>query len=104
MNVNAKMILAESTPGICGGGVKENNRGVNSNMIYLIYYKNLCKCHSVLPPSTTKKEKKPFILITSSISLLLCNVTVFTSSKIRVWASWVDMILCTICSLRISEI
>jgi hypothetical protein len=28
---------------------------VNSSMIYLIYYKN--KCHTVLPPSTTVKEK-----------------------------------------------
>jgi hypothetical protein len=27
-------------------------------MIYLICCKNLCKCHSVPPPSTTIKEKK----------------------------------------------
>jgi hypothetical protein len=35
--------------------------GVNSNIIYLIYYKNFCKCHNVPPPSTTKilKIKKP---------------------------------------------
>jgi hypothetical protein len=31
--------------------------GVNSNMICLIYYKNFCKCHSVLPASTTIKNK-----------------------------------------------
>jgi hypothetical protein len=25
--------------------------------MYLIHYKNLCKCHTVLPPSTTIKKK-----------------------------------------------
>jgi hypothetical protein len=34
---------------------------MNSSMIYLIYCKNICKCHNVPPPSTTiKKEKKFF--------------------------------------------
>jgi hypothetical protein len=27
-------------------------------MIYLIYYKNLCKCHNVPPPIITIKEKE----------------------------------------------
>jgi hypothetical protein len=31
---------------------------VNSTMIYLIYYKNFCKCHNVPPPRTTIKKKK----------------------------------------------
>jgi hypothetical protein len=31
--------------------------GVNLTMIYLIYYKNFCKWHSVPPPSTTIKIK-----------------------------------------------
>jgi hypothetical protein len=31
--------------------------GVDSSMIYLTYCKNLCKGHSVLPPSTTMKKK-----------------------------------------------
>jgi hypothetical protein len=31
---------------------------INSSMIYLIYYKNLCKCHNVPPPSTTIKIKQ----------------------------------------------
>jgi hypothetical protein len=31
---------------------------VNSCMIYLKDYKNLCKCHNVSPPITTIKEKK----------------------------------------------
>jgi hypothetical protein len=38
-----------------GGGIKENDGGVNSNMIYLIYCKNFCKCLNVPPPSTTIK-------------------------------------------------
>jgi hypothetical protein len=32
--------------------------GVNSNMIYLIYCKNFCKCHNVPPSSTTIKKKE----------------------------------------------
>jgi hypothetical protein len=42
-----------------GVEIKENNGGVNSNMVYLIYYKSICKCYSVSPPSPTiKKEEK----------------------------------------------
>jgi hypothetical protein len=29
---------------------------VNSSIIYLIYCKNICKCHNVLPPSIIKKK------------------------------------------------
>jgi hypothetical protein len=32
--------------------------GVNSSMIYLIYYKNFCKCYNVPPSTTIKKEDK----------------------------------------------
>jgi hypothetical protein len=32
---------------------------VNSSMIYLIYFKNICKCHNVPLPSTTIKIKVP---------------------------------------------
>jgi hypothetical protein len=33
--------------------------GVNSNVIYLIYYENICKCHNISPPAQQlKKEKK----------------------------------------------
>jgi hypothetical protein len=32
-------------------------KGVNSSMIYSIYFK-FCKCHNVPPPSTTIKLKK----------------------------------------------
>jgi hypothetical protein len=30
--------------------------GVNSNMTYLIYYKNICKCYFVALPSITIKK------------------------------------------------
>jgi hypothetical protein len=36
--------------------MKENGGGVNSNMMYLIYYKNFCKCHNVPSPSKTIKK------------------------------------------------
>jgi hypothetical protein len=29
---------------------------MNSCMIYLIHYKNLCKCHNVSPPITIKEK------------------------------------------------
>jgi hypothetical protein len=47
MYVNAKMISVETTPGIKGGRIKENDGRVDSSMIYLIYCKNFCKCHNV---------------------------------------------------------
>jgi hypothetical protein len=43
------MIPVETTPGMGRGGKMENDRGLNSSMIYLIYYKNFCKCHNVPP-------------------------------------------------------
>jgi hypothetical protein len=41
------MILLEMIPGMGEGETKENCGGGNSNMIYLIYSKNFCKCHNV---------------------------------------------------------
>jgi hypothetical protein len=55
--VNAKMIAVETVPGIWGLGIKRAKKGMNSSVIYLMYSKNLCKCHSA-PPSSTIKEKK----------------------------------------------
>jgi hypothetical protein len=55
-----KMIPVETTPGMGGGRIKENDGGGwNSTMMYLRYYKNFCKCQNVPPPSTqhNKKEK-----------------------------------------------
>jgi hypothetical protein len=58
--------------------------GVNSNMIYLVHCKNLskCKCHNVLPPSTSIKEKKELfsvfkvhILVSSMLYLLVKAVS-----------------------------
>jgi hypothetical protein len=46
-------------------GMKNSSGGGNSNMIYLIQYKNLCKCecHSVPPLSTTIKKKKVIFML-----------------------------------------
>jgi hypothetical protein len=49
-----KMISIETIPGMEREGVKENGGGMNSSTIYLLYYRNFCKCHSVPPPSTIK--------------------------------------------------
>jgi hypothetical protein len=43
-------------PGMGESRIKENGERVNS--IYLIYCKNLCKCHNVPLPSTTKNKRK----------------------------------------------
>jgi hypothetical protein len=32
--------------------------GMNSNIMYLIYCKNFCKCHNVSLPNTTIKERR----------------------------------------------
>jgi hypothetical protein len=40
--INGKMILVETI----SSGVKENDGGVHSSMIY---FRNLCKCHNVHP-------------------------------------------------------
>jgi hypothetical protein len=49
MYVNAKMIPAETVPGIRGGGRKRAVEGVNSGILCLTHCKNLCKCHNVPP-------------------------------------------------------
>jgi recombinational DNA repair protein RecR len=61
MYVNVKLIEVETLPGR-GWRIKESGGGGgNSNMIYLILHKSLCKCQNVSPPSTTiKKLKKKF--------------------------------------------
>jgi hypothetical protein len=38
------------------GGLRRAMERVNSTMIYLIYCRNFCKCHNVLPASTTTKK------------------------------------------------
>jgi hypothetical protein len=50
------MISAETTSGIGGGEIKENNR-VNWTILFLIH----CKYHNVsLPSKTIKKQKREF--------------------------------------------
>jgi hypothetical protein len=39
-------------------GITENDGGVNSSMINLIYCKNFCKCHNVPPTQHNNKNKK----------------------------------------------
>jgi hypothetical protein len=39
-------------------GRKRAVEGVNSSVICLIYYKNLCKCYNVHPPHTAIKKYK----------------------------------------------
>jgi hypothetical protein len=60
MHVNAKLRTVEAIPGNRGGEIKKSSRGENSRMMYLIHCKNLCKCYSVPPSSTTTKGKKTF--------------------------------------------
>jgi hypothetical protein len=58
MYVNEEKILGETVPDIREGGSKRAVEGVNSIMIYLIQFKNLCKCSNIPPPSTTIMTKK----------------------------------------------
>jgi hypothetical protein len=44
MYENGKMRPVETIPRMGRGRIKENDRGVNSTMMY---YKNFCKCHNV---------------------------------------------------------
>jgi hypothetical protein len=44
MYVNAKMISVEATPGVRGGGMRESSGERYLSMIYVIHFKNLCKC------------------------------------------------------------
>jgi hypothetical protein len=44
------MIPVETVAGMRGGGWRAVE-GVNSSMIYLVYCKNLCKCHNVPHPA-----------------------------------------------------
>jgi hypothetical protein len=60
MYVNGKITPVETIPGMGGVRDKDNDGGVNSSMISLIYYKKFCKCHNVPPPSTIYKKKKKF--------------------------------------------
>jgi hypothetical protein len=44
MYKSGKMRPVEMIPGVGGRGIKENDGGVNSTMMY---NKNICKCHNV---------------------------------------------------------
>jgi hypothetical protein len=50
--------FVETVPRMGGGEIKENSRGVNSSMIYVMNSKNFCKCHNIPPTSTMIKNEK----------------------------------------------
>jgi hypothetical protein len=54
MYENGKMRPVETIPGMQGGGYKGEDGDGEFSMTYC---KNICKCHSVPPPSTIKKER-----------------------------------------------
>jgi hypothetical protein len=57
MYINGKMRLVETIPGFGERGERRMMECANSSIIYLIYYKNFCKCHKCTPSTTIKKEK-----------------------------------------------
>jgi hypothetical protein len=66
MYENGKMRPVETIPEMGKGGIKENDGGVNSTMIYC---KNFCKCHNV-PPNNKKEQCLWF-------SHTICHIKVF---------------------------
>jgi hypothetical protein len=54
MYINGKMRLVVTVLGMRVGGIKENEDGVNSSIIYLIYCKNFYKCYNVSYHSNKK--------------------------------------------------
>jgi hypothetical protein len=50
------MTPIETIPGLGRGVIKENDGGVNSSMIYLLYCRNISKCHNAPTHSTTIKN------------------------------------------------
>jgi hypothetical protein len=68
MYINAKMIPG-TIPGIQGSG------GCEFNMIFLIYYKNHCKCYNVSPhPAQQKRKKLKYIKHRKQILINISNL------------------------------
>jgi hypothetical protein len=57
MHVNRKMIPVGTIPRMGKGGIKKNSGG-GCIQVYLINYKNFCKCQNVPTPHTTIKKCK----------------------------------------------
>jgi hypothetical protein len=56
--------------------------GVNSSMMYLIYYKNFCKCHNVPPLSTIRNERVRVSDEVSKFVQVVCNkLTTFKTEE-----------------------
>jgi hypothetical protein len=58
VNASPKILRIQLTLDTGIASEKRMEERVNSSMIYLIYCKNFCKCHNVLPPSTAIKINK----------------------------------------------
>jgi hypothetical protein len=56
MFVNGKTIPVQTIPGMGEGEQRKMVEELGSRMIFLIYCKSLCKCHSIPPPSTAIKK------------------------------------------------
>jgi hypothetical protein len=55
-----KMIPIQIIPGMRGWGIKENDGGLNSSVIYLIHCRIFCKFHNEPPPSPIFKKGDHF--------------------------------------------
>jgi hypothetical protein len=62
MYVNVKMRLVENIPEIRVWDIKENDRRVNSSMMYLKYYKKFCKCQHKNKKKRQKRKSRPVLL------------------------------------------
>jgi hypothetical protein len=93
MYVNVKMIPVETVPVIRGGGMKRAVERMNSSMIYLTHFKNLCKCYNEPQFSTTlnlchaapsENKKKTVVAIPTSSTIDFFLIHLFTCAYI-VW-------------------
>jgi hypothetical protein len=57
MYVNEKLWPVETIPGMGEKGIKRVMEWVNSSKIYLMYYKNFCKCYNVAQCNSKKKNQ-----------------------------------------------
>jgi hypothetical protein len=57
---------------------------VNSSVMYLIYCKNVCKCHNLLPHSTIGRKKLHWIQVTHTIvEIITCYIPTLCTIKFK---------------------
>jgi hypothetical protein len=74
-----KMRPANTGPGM-GKGVKESGGGVNSTMIYLIYFKNFCKAQQLKNTTNIQGNKILHIQLfnsTACVHVTICGLVCF---------------------------